>query len=550
MTAASVLAAARRLIRWPLASWRRSLQLRVVCTTLLASLVIVVLLGVVIFQQVRSGLLDNKVRNALNEQSAGVRMWQSQLDARGNNDLGRLVYAVTNTLTANLGGQTRLYEFVIVPSPGTDGQPPPGYTSLGIDENSVPAKLRTAVGTSSNQYYAYTTMRYDNGTRVPGLVVGASFSTAEAGAYQLYYLFPLNQEQQTLSLVSRTLTFAGIFLVLLLAGIAWLVARQVVTPVRAAARTAERLAGGWLEERMRVKGQDDLARLASSFNKMADGLQRHIRRLEELSRMQRRFVSDVSHELRTPLTTIRMAADVLYETREEFDPSVSRSAELLQMQLDRFEALLSDLLEISRHDAGAVPLEAEAIDLNALVLSVAEAAEPLAERRGSRIRLHLPAEETVCEADSRRISRILRNLLDNAIEHGEANDIDVLVAGDENAVAVAVRDHGVGLRPGEAGLVFNRFWRADPARARTTGGTGLGLSIALEDAHLHGGTLQAWGKRGVGSQFLLTLPRRARGTFISSPLALEPVDGDGRRADAAPPSVPIVLADSVESSRG
>jgi two-component system sensor histidine kinase MtrB len=281
---------------------------------------------------------------------------------------------------------------------------------------------------------------------------------------------------------------------------------------------------------------------------MADGLQRHIRRLEELSRMQRRFVSDVSHELRTPLTTIRMAADVLYETREEFDPSVSRSAELLQMQLDRFEALLSDLLEISRHDAGAVPLEAEPIDLNALVVGVAEAAEPLAERRGSRVLLHLPDDETIFEADSRRIARILRNLLDNAIEHGEGREIEVLVAGDDNAVAVAVRDHGVGLRPGEAGLVFNRFWRADPARARTTGGTGLGLSIALEDAHLHGGTLQAWGKRGAGSQFLLTLPRRARGTFISSPLPLEPLE-DGHRpggpgAPAAPAAVPTrMLAD-------
>jgi two-component system sensor histidine kinase MtrB len=275
---------------------------------------------------------------------------------------------------------------------------------------------------------------------------------------------------------------------------------------------------------------------------MADGLQRHIRRLEELSRMQRRFVSDVSHELRTPLTTIRMAADILYETREEFDPSVSRSAELLQMQLDRFEALLSDLLEISRHDAGAVPLEAEAIDVNALVMSVAEATEPLAERRGSRILLHLPEGTCVCEADSRRISRILRNLLDNAVEHGEGRDIEVFVAGDDHAVAVAVRDHGVGLRPGEAALVFNRFWRADPARARTTGGTGLGLSIALEDAHLHGGTLQAWGKRGAGSRFLLTLPRRARGTFTSSPLALEPLTDDLETGGALKGTTTITLA--------
>ena len=91
-------------------------------------------------------------------------------------------------------------------------------------------------------------------------------------------------------------------------------------------------------------------------------------------------------------------------------------------------------------------------------------------------------------------------------------------------VAIAVRDHGIGLRPGESSLVFNRFWRADPARARTTGGTGLGLSIASEDARLHGGRLQAWGERGKGSQFVLTLPRRAGAVVMKSPIRVEPAD--------------------------
>ena len=96
----------------------------------------------------------------------------------------------------------------------------------------------------------------------------------------------------------------------------WLVTRQVVTPIRMARRVAERLAAGQLEERLRVRGEDDLARLATSFNQMASNLQRQIRQLEELSRVQRRFVSDVSHELRTPLTTVRMAGDVLHDARE------------------------------------------------------------------------------------------------------------------------------------------------------------------------------------------------------------------------------------------
>jgi two-component system, OmpR family, sensor histidine kinase MtrB len=324
----------------------------------------------------------------------------------------------------------------------------------------------------------------------------------------------------------------GVVLGLLIGAVAWLVTRQVVDPVRLAARTAERLSAGRLQERMKVRGEDDLARLATSFNTMATNLQRQIRQLEDLSRVQRRFVSDVSHELRTPLTTVRMAADVLHEARKDFDPSTARSAELLQAQLDRFEALLTDLLEISRYDAGAAVLDAESIDLRDLTRRVTDVALPLAERKGSVLRLDFPRSPCVAEIDSRRIERVLRNLVVNAIEHGEGREIVVSIRANDEAVAVAVRDHGVGLRPGETALVFNRFWRADPARARTTGGSGLGLAIALEDARLHGGWLQAWGDPGNGSQFRLTLPRHAGDDLTESPIPLEPTDSRRRRGSA------------------
>jgi two-component system sensor histidine kinase MtrB len=308
----------------------------------------------------------------------------------------------------------------------------------------------------------------------------------------------------------------------------------VVTPVRAAAQSAERLAAGLLEERMRVRGQDDLARLASSFNGMAATLHEKIRQLEELSKVQRQFVSDVSHELRTPLTTIRMAADLLHEQRRGFDPAVSRSVELLQNQLERFESLLGDLLEISRYDAGAATLDAESLDLRDLVLQASGDAESLAERHGSKVVLQLPGEPVMAEVDRRRIERVLRNLLVNAVEHGESKDIVVTVAADRDAVAVAVRDFGVGIKRGAAQLVFDRFWRADPARARTTGGTGLGLSISREDAQLHGGWLQAWGEPGAGSQFRLTLPRRQDIELRGSPLPLVPPEvGTARRVRPA-----------------
>src|SRR6202042_67812 len=262
--------------------------------------------------------------------------------------------------------------------------------------------------------------------------------------------------------------------------------------------------GGWPRgrrgERMRVRGADDLAALATSFNDMAASLQDKLRELEELSQLQRQFVSDVSHELRTPLTTIKMAADVLLEAKDSFDAVGARSAELLQGQLDRFQSLLEDLLEISRYDANAATLDPDAVDISDIARRAADdAPKQLAERRGGRIEFRLPAEPCMADADRRRIERILRNLLVNAVEHGEGHDVIVTVAADRDAVAVAVRDHGVGLKPGQDQLVFDRFWRADPARARTTGGTGLGLAIALEDGRLHGGGLGARGEVRRGS---------------------------------------------------
>jgi two-component system sensor histidine kinase MtrB len=546
MTALAPAASARRTlprsIRRFVAHWRRSLQTRMVVSTLVISATVVVLLGLVVLQQVSHGLLGAKTKAALVESANGLAYLQANLSASDRTDpteLDAQLYGLTKTL-ANRGSRAGIYDLALLSTSSA------ASTSLSgdITADSVPRRLRAAVGAdpTGRQAWTFAALRHTDGKTEPGLVVGAPLTGVGASPYELYYAFPLRQEQDTLALVRRTLIFTGLALVLLLAGIAALVTRQVVRPVRDAARTAERLAAGRLEQRMAVRGEDDLARLASSFNRMAAGLQSQIRQLEELSRVQRRFVADVSHELRTPLTTVRMAADVLHESRVDFPPEVARSAELLQTQLDRFEALLADLLEISRHDAGAAILDAEPVDLRDLVCRVTASSEPLAERRGSALVPHLPSRPVVVEVDPRRIERVLRNLIHNAIEHGEGRPIEVTLVGDAAAAAVTVRDHGVGLRPGEASMVFDRFWRADPARARATGGTGLGLSIAIEDTHLHGGWLEAWGQPGRGSQFRLTVPRRAGDQLASSPLPLEPVDtratATGRRRSDPPAGQP------------
>ena len=148
----------------------------------------------------------------------------------------------------------------------------------------------------------------------------------------------------------------------------------------------------------------------------------------------------------------------------------------------------------------------------------------------------------VAEIDSRRVDRILRNLINNAIDHAERLPVEIELAADDDALAITVTDHGVGLKPGEAGLVFNRFWRADPSRQRHTGGTGLGLSISLEDARLHGGWLQAYGVPGRGARFRLTLPRRRGGLISGSPLPLR-FGADRARHGRPPRHVPRACID-------
>jgi two-component system sensor histidine kinase MtrB len=499
--------------------WRRSLQLRVAATTVLVSSVVVLVVGMLSVGTITAGLLDAKRQAAYAEAMNGVRIARQQLAAAPREDsssIGRTLNAVQRAV-ADRGTAAGLFSIVVI-----SGNAQPFVSGTPDADDYIPPDLRRIVETGKTAF-VYAPVPSTDGGPTKGMIVGASV-IREPGSVELYYLFPLQAEQESIGLVRNTVLLTGILLVVLLAAIAALVTRQVVEPVRAAARTAEGFAGGRLEERMQVRGKDDLAMLAASFNDMADSLQRQIGKLEEMSRLQRRFTSDVSHELRTPLTTIRMAADVLHSARTDFDPQVSRSAELLQHELDRFESLLGDLLEISRHDAHVAVLEPDPVDLRGLVRGAVRSIAGIAEQAGSRLLVDLPDEPVVADVDGRRVERILRNLLVNAVEHGEGRPVEVRLRGDDKAAAVTVRDHGVGLRPGEAALVFDRFWRADPSRDRRTGGTGLGLSISLEDARLHGGWLHAWGRPGQGAQFRLTLPVRSGDVLVSSPLPIEPAD--------------------------
>ena len=542
------------------ALWRRSLQVRVVVSTLALSAAVVLVLGLVIQTQIAGRILQGKESDALGQAEAGRAVLERELagvdpDREGaqgelNKALDRLTNASVADESAPSAGEFR----AVLTTGARDAGPGSGEVSAGTVAD-VPADLRghVAGGALARRYVTVT----DQGVDLPTLIIGQPVRTAGRDL-EFYLLFPLDAEQRTLSLVQSTLIVGGLVLLLLLAGIASIVTRQVVRPVRQAADIAERFADGHLDERMPVTGNDEVARLAESYNEMAGSIQTQIRQLEEFGALQRRFTSDVSHELRTPLTTVRMAADVLYASRDQLLPALRRSSELLVTELDRFEALLADLLEISRLDAGVADLTAERVDMHGVVTRAVEAVRGLAEESGTPLRLDLPVG-VWAEVDPRRVERIVRNLVANALDHGEGRPVDIRLAADEQAVAVVVRDHGVGLRPGEAELVFNRFWRAEESRARRSGGSGLGLSISIEDARLHGGWLQAWGEPGHGSAFRLTLPRAVGEPLTASPVPLVPDDrgapagATSLRAGGSVPTpvhgLPVVRAGAREEER-
>lgn len=399
---------------------------------------------------------------------------------------------------------------------------PTAFSPDGIPQLISPA-LQQSLRDGGGQHWQSVAFPVAGGEVHPGVVVGDVLRFA-GGSSELYLVYDLNDVQQTMNVVQRSLIIGGLALLILIGAVAAVVSTLVVAPLKQAAATSAQLAEGHLEQRIPERGDDVVATLARSFNRMAESLQRQITQLANLSRVQQRFVSDVSHELRTPLTTIRLASDILYDSRERYDAPTARSAELLKAQVERFELLLADLLEISRMDAHAADLAGEPTNLVDVVREGIDSLGGLVDETGTTIGLHTPGGHAPVDVDARRIARIVRNLLANALEHGEGRPIDVTVDSSETAVAVGVRDHGIGMDPHDAQRVFDRFWRADPSRQRRIGGTGLGLAISLEDATLHGGTLEVWSRRGDGTNFVLTLPRGAGAAEPDRPVLVVPAD--------------------------
>lgn len=490
--------------------------------TVAFSAIALVAVGGFLSFSIGNGLFQTRVDQILQESKRASVEVQNTFSSSGATDavsLQVLVNAVVPNLEQDAASGSRRVALLRTPNQATDQflQSP---ISTTLADSDIPVALRTKVAKTENRIIYRTVSLNVRGVQTPSVIVGSKITIPVAGQYELYLVYDISDAQATLDFMQSTLAVGGLIMILLLGMIAYFVTGRIVAPVARAAEVAEALALGSLDKRLPERGQDIVATLARSFNKMAQSLETQIGELSKLSKMQQRFVSDVSHELRTPLTTIKLAAEMLEVRSGELDEKAKRSLDTLISQVARFESLLADLLEISRYDAGAVIAELESNDLNTVVQMAAAGLEPLAETLGCELQVKPHKSEVIAEIDRRRIERVLRNLISNAIEHGTGKPIVIEVGQSKTAVAVTITDFGVGMSRAQMDRVFDRFWRADPARKRTTGGTGLGLAISLEDTHLHHGWLQVTSKPNQGTTFRITLPRKEGVIFTESPLPL------------------------------
>jgi signal transduction histidine kinase len=315
-------------------------------------------------------------------------------------------------------------------------------------------------------------------------------------AAQLYLFFSEQSVQHNLAQLRNTLAAAWLGVLLLAALVGQALARRTLGPVARASEAARLITAGRLDTRLPVGAADEFGAWAAAFNEMADALETKIAALSAAQAREFRFTANVAHELRTPLTALVAEASLLSSQVSHLPDPARRPVELVIADVTRLRTLVDELMEISRLDAGSEPVLQRLVDVQAVVAALISA-------RGWQDRVAVDGGPLTLTTDPRRVERILANLVGNAVEHS-GRDVVVRTGTDGANGCVDVADAGPGIPPEHLPHVFERFYKADSARAGL--GSGLGLAIAFENARLLGGNISVSSDTERGSVFRLTLP--------------------------------------------
>jgi two-component system sensor histidine kinase MtrB len=460
-----------------------------------------------------------QARNAILQraQDAAVQAMTDRLEAvfplrnpaPGPAELGEIAATVTDGNSSAVAIYHGVYAPVRPlpepPGPPVSGPPPenrrPGGNARILDPGVIPPALRRAVAGGE---LAWQRVVWQG---APILVIGTPLliverdRTTRLSGIEVYTARSLLPEQRSIDQLAASAWLTGGAALAFAVVLALLATRSVLRPVRELGRAARLLGEGEMRTRIAVRGSDELADVARTFNNTAAELERHVTQLREMEADARRFVADVSHELRTPLAALAAVADVLDEEAAGLPEPAGRAARLVSQETLNLTGLVNDLIEISRFDSGGAALVLNEVDVAELVRATLRArgwSEP--------VRTELPAAVTA-RLDPRRVDVILANLVGNALRHGEP-PVSVRLSADPHGIALEVRDHGPGLDEAVLPHVFDRFYKASAARARSEG-SGLGLAIARENARLHQGDLTVANAPDGGAVFTLRLPHRA-----------------------------------------
>jgi two-component system OmpR family sensor kinase len=388
------------------------------------------------------------------------------------------------------------------------------YT-LGPDDG-IPAPALPARLPGSDDAPLGTTRTYTVHSADPGTTYRALATSLGPSEGTLTVAVPLNEMRSTLDrLVAAELLVGAVVLALVAASAYWLV-RLGLRPLEGIGETAGAIAAGDLSRRVEPAGErTEVGRLGNSLNAMLAQIEAAFEERRASESRLRRFVADASHELRTPLTSIRGYAELFRRGADTRPEDLEKSMARIEAEAARMGVLVDDLLLLARLDQGR-PIEQEVVDLAAVARDAVEGARAIEPERSITVDADGPAEVI---GDEGRLRQVIDNLLDNTRVHTPAaTPAEVRVRTEADTVVLSVHDHGPGLSAEATAKVFERFYRGDPGRSRSTGGAGLGLSIVAAIVESHGGTIDVSSPEGGGASFVVRLPRRTR----DDPAAAEP----------------------------